>query len=100
MDEKRMKDIIDSFKNSKIDMFAYLSKDKDDNWTVTRQLYDMSGNKAATERISTVAHKIANKMFTIKLNQYYVGQKVYGKLLQDNTFYLSGVCVDTKNYDI
>ncbi len=100
MDEKRMKDIIDTFKKSKIDLFAYLSKDKDDNWTVTRQLYDMSDNKEATERTFTVEHTIANKPETIKLDQYSIGQKVYGELLQDNTFYLSSVCVDTKNYDI
>jgi hypothetical protein len=100
MDEKRMQDIIDTFMKSKIDLYAYLSKDKDDNWTVTKQLYNMSDNKEATERISTVEHTIANKPGTIKLDQYSVGQKVYGELLQDNTFYLSCVCVDTKNYDI
>lgn len=100
MDEKRMKDVLDTFKNSKIDLCAFLSKDKDDNWTVTRQVFDMADMIGAKERISTIEHPIANKLGTIMLDNYVVGQKVFGELLEDNTFYLSSVCVDTKNYDI
>lgn len=100
MDEKRMKNVVETFKNSKIDMFAYLSKDKDDNWTVTRQVYDMSDNIGSVDRISKEQHKIANKPVIMKLDDYSVGQKVYGELLEDNTFYLSSICVDKRNYDI
>lgn len=101
MDEKRLNDVIDTFKNSKIEMFAFLSKDKDDNWTVTRQVYDMSAEDlSVTERMSKVQHTIANELITIKLDDYSPGQRVYGELLQDNTYYLAGVFVDPNNYDI
>jgi hypothetical protein len=99
MDEKRMKDVIDTFKKSSIEMHAFLSKDKEDNWTVTRQLYNMSADiLSVNERIYNIEHTIAN----LKPNHdyYKIGQKVYGKLLEDGTYYISSICVDTNNYDI
>ena len=63
MDENRLKNIIDTFKNSSIEMFAFLSKDKDDNWTVTRQVYSMSADDlSVNDRISKIEHNIANKI--------------------------------------
>ncbi len=101
MEEKRLKDVIDTFKKSKIEMFAYLSKDKDDNWTVTRQLYDMSADDlSVNDRITKEQHVIGNTLVTIKLDDYEPGQRVYGELLQDNTYHLIGVFVDPNNYEI
>jgi hypothetical protein len=101
MDENRLKNIIDTFKNSSIEMFAFLSKDKDDNWTVTRQVYSMSADDlSVNDRISKIEHNIANKIVIPNLDNYEPGQKVYGKLLEDDTYHLSSIYDDTKNYDI
>jgi len=101
MDENRLNDVINTIKNSSIEMYAFLSKDKDDNWTVTRQIYNMSADDlSVNERISKVQHAIANELVTIQLDDYEPGQRVYGELLQDNTYHLTGVFVDSNNYDI
>ena len=101
MDENRLNDVINTIKNSSIEMYAFLSKDKDDNWTVTRQIYNMSADDlSVNERISKVQHTIANELVTIQLDDYEPGQRVYGELLQDNTYHLTGVFVDSNNYDI
>ncbi len=86
-------------REQKIEMFAYLSKDADDNWTVTRQIYDMSeGFTSINDRISLVQHPIANKMITINLDDYEPGQRVHGEALKDDTYHLEGVFVDSNNY--
>jgi hypothetical protein len=101
MDENRLNDVINTIKNSSIEMYAFLSKDKDDNWTVTRQVYSMSADDlSVNERISKIEHTIANEIVIPNLDNYEPGQKVYGKLLQDNRYYLTGVFVDSNNYDI
>ena len=48
MDEKRMNEVLDTFKKSSIEMHAFLSKD--DNWTVTRLLYNMSTNQLTVNK--------------------------------------------------
>jgi hypothetical protein len=50
MDEKRMNEVLDTFKKSSIEMHAFLSKDKYDNWTVTRQLYNMSTDQLTVNK--------------------------------------------------
>jgi hypothetical protein len=99
MDEKRMKDVIDTFKKSSIEMHAFLSKDKEGNWTVTRPLNNMSADiLSVNERIYNIEHTIAN----LKPNHdyYKIGQKVYGKLLDNGTYQISAICDETNNYDI
>jgi hypothetical protein len=101
MDENKLNDIISKFRNSSIEMYAFLSKDKDDNWTVTRQVYSMSADDlSVNDRISKIEHNIANKIVIPNLDNYEPGQKVYGKLLEDGTYHLSSIYDDTKNYDI
>ena len=91
--------IEENVRDSKIEMFAYLSKDKDDNWTVTRQVYDMAeGFSCANDRISLEQHPIANKMIKINLDDYEPGQRVHGELLKDDTYHLNGVFIDPNNY--
>ena len=101
MDENRLNDVINTFKNSSIEMYAFLSKDKDDKWTVTRQVYNMSADDlSVNDRISKIEHNIANEIVIPNLDNYKPGQKVYGKLLEDGTYHLSSIYDDTKNYDI
>jgi hypothetical protein len=83
---------------SDIMMYAYLSKD-DDNWNVTVQFYNMSTEVMShDERIYRKTYEISN-IESIKQYDLHVGQAIYGDIV-DDMFKISGVKVDSKNYQV
>lgn len=83
---------------SDIMMYAYLSKD-DDNWNVTVQFYNMSTEVMShDERIYKKTYEISN-IESIKQYDLHVGQAIYGDIV-DDMFKISGVKVDSKNYQV
>ena len=95
MDKEREKEVINMARNSTSWFSGFLSKDKNDNWTVTIHWLRMGDGTCYTEQIE---HTIANAQPSHV--HYEIGQKVTGLLLEDGTYHLSSICDDTKNYDI